>query len=162
VDELAAAEGLRETSGSWKVWGVVGLLKNPSVHLPDSLLKPWQEYFRTRTAESTVFSDHAKSEPAIIRQNGLLRLRWPTLVRGRACDLDLLLATPTAPTLVAGRYPTAQTIAEAYTRANLPDYFLNNLRADIRTFQDGPISRSLIKARPEWAKRVQHLVHRDS
>ncbi len=162
VENLAAAEGLDDGRGGWRNWGAVGLLANPSTSLHKWLLASWQGHFHARTSQSEVFGSHARSERAAVARNGLLRLRWPRLVKGQACDLDLLLATPTAPTLTDGRYPSARAIAEAYSRANLPDYFLNNVQADIRTFQDGAISRWLIKLRPEWSERIRSLFQNES
>lgn len=158
VEELSVAEGLANRNEGWRDWGVVGLLKNPATLLPDSLLHSWQEYFWKRASGSAIFDEHAKSEEAIVSKDGLMMLRWPTLISNKRCPLDLLLATPTVPTLEAKRYPSAKAIADAYCRADCPEYFLKNIQSGIRTFQDLPIANSLVKARPNWSGKLAGLL----
>lgn len=62
-------------------------------------------------------------------------------------EVDLLLATATAPRIVDGRYPTAQEIADEWKKTDgSVDYFYNNREHGIRTFEDAAIEARL-KAR---------------
>lgn len=152
---LSNAEGL---SGRCWNWGVVGLLQNPFRPWAGSLTNNWMEFFGSRTSRTSLFGQHARSEAPAVGRDGVLRLRWPCAVSGQPIALDALLATATTPTLTAGRYPSAETIAEAYCHANLPDYFLENNRAGIRTFQDSAIARRLVRVRPGLRNQLLPLL----
>ena len=77
-------------------------------------------------------------------ESGFLTIPWPESEDGSPLDVDVLLATATAPTIVDGRYPTAQEIAEAWNNTDgRVDYFYNNREHGIRTFQDAAIEARL-------------------
>lgn len=152
VKSLARAEGL---SGTQWTWGAVGILVNPKCQLPDKILTIWGNYFQDVASRCQLFERHAASERPIVSSKGILSLRWPTLRRAKNnVDLDLLLATPTAPSLTKHRhlcYPQPGEIAAAYVRAGKPGYFGKNVGAGIRTAQDMTIWKAMLRMRPTWA-----------
>ena len=147
--ELANAEGLAE----W-TWGAVGVLANPASKVPSEILAGWKDFAAETLRNCDLFSQYAKSERSTLSPSGLLRLRWPTRVDNlKAINIDLLLATPTAPTLIDGRYPRPLEIGETYARQDRPDYFVKNVRHRIRTAHDKNIWKSSLRLRPEWARQ---------
>jgi hypothetical protein len=147
--ELANAEGLAE----W-TWGAVGVLANPASKVPSEILAGWKDFAAERLRNCDLFTQHAKSERSTLSPSGLLRLRWPTRVDNlKAINFDLLLATPTAPTLIDGRYPRPREIGETYARQDHPEYFVKNVRHRIRTEHDKDIWKSSLRLKPEWARQ---------
>jgi hypothetical protein len=147
--ELAQAERLAE----W-TWGAVGVLANPTSKVHGEILAGWKEFASERLRDCDLFTQHTKSERSTLSSSGLLRLRWPHRVDNlKAIDLDLLLATPTAPTLIDGRYPRPREIGETYARQDRPEYFVKNVRHRIRTARDRDIWKSSLRLKPEWAKQ---------
>src|SRR5262249_53402570 len=97
VESLGEAEGLRDLA--W-TWGAVGILKNPSISLPQGMEEVWRQYCGCPSRNCELSGTPAPSERAVISKDGFLRLRWPTRVNEKGpVKLDLLLGTPTAPTL---------------------------------------------------------------
>ena len=84
-------------------------------------------------------------EDTAVNDSGFLRIPWPEAEDGsRLVDVDLLLATPTAPTLENGRYPTVQKIADAWkSHDEGAMYFCKNTEHGITTFQDADIRARL-------------------
>ena len=147
--ELAKAERLDD----W-TWGAVGVLANPTSKVPGEILAGWKEFASERLRDCDLFTQHTKSERSTLSPSGLLRLRWPRRVGNvKAINLDLLLATPTAPTLINGRYPRPREIGETYVRQDRPEYFVKNVRHRIRTARDIDIWKSSLRLRPDWAKQ---------
>jgi hypothetical protein len=151
--ELAKAEGLAE----W-TWGAVGVLANPTGKIPPEILAGWKDFAAERLHNCDLFSRHTKSERPALSKSGLLQLRWPDRVdTSKPTGLDLLLATPTAPTLPHGRYPRPQEIGETYANQDRPEYFIENVRHHIRTARDKDIWKSSLHLRPEWAKQYADI-----
>jgi len=147
--ELAKAERLAE----W-TWGAIGVLVNPTSKVPGEVLAGWKDFATQRLHGCELFTKHTQSERPILSQSGFLRLRWPQPVdRSKSINLDLLLATPTAPTLAGGHYPRPREIGEKYARQNRPEYFVENVRHQIRTGHDKDIWKNSLRLRPEWAKQ---------
>jgi hypothetical protein len=147
--ELAEAERLDD----W-TWGAVGVLANPTSKVPGEILAGWREFASERLRDCDLFTQHTKSERSTLSPSGLLRLRWPRRVGNvKAINLDLLLATPTAPTLINGRYPRPREIGETYARQDRPEYFVKNVRHRIRTARDRDIWKSSLRLSPDWAKQ---------
>lgn len=154
VQALADAEGLEVDSK----WGAVGLLKNPAVELPPAIRSQWADYFRNTSSGCELFEVHSQSEGAVVSRDGALKLRWPTRVDGnRPVDFDLLLATPTVPTLNAGRYPSPKEIGKRYAERDYPTYFICNVENSIRTAQDAGIWREMVKKRPGWKAQYANV-----
>jgi hypothetical protein len=146
---LAQAERLRD----W-IWGAVGVLANPTSKVPGEILAGWKDFAAKRLHGCELFTKHTKSERPILSQSGFLRLRWPQPVgSSKSINLDLLLATPTAPTLAGSHYPRPREIGETYARQNRPGYFVENVRHQIRTAHDKDIWKSSLRLRPEWANQ---------
>jgi hypothetical protein len=147
--ELVEAERLAK----W-TWGAVGVLTSPTSKVPCEILAGWKDFAAEKLRNCALFTHHTKSERPILSKSGLLQLRWPRSVdTSKPVDLDILLATPTAPTLAGGRYPRSREIGETYARQNRPEYFVKNVRHRIRTANDKDIWKSSLRLKPEWAKQ---------
>lgn len=126
-------------------WGCVGALPNPQRPLPADLRAGWTE----RVSDEPLYGklNAADSEDAAVDQSGLLTIPWPETEDGSPLEVDLLLATATAPKIVDGRYPTVQEIAGAWNNTDgRAHYFYNNREHGITTFQD-PAIEDRLKAR---------------
>ncbi len=157
VCELAGAEGLN----SW-TWGAVALLKEFSHRLPPGFLGQWRRYFASKTRSCRVIDTHLSSEWPALGKSGALRIRWPQPVEGPRVELDLLLATPTEPTIirrnrVSHRYPSAQEVGAVFAKRNYPDYFINNIRNGITTPDDPQIWTAMIRIRPNWKQQYSDV-----
>ncbi len=125
-------------------WGCVGLAVNPAHPIPDDLRQGWG----TRVSREQCYGglNRAEDEKAIVEGSGALNIPWPKCTDGSHLEVDALLATATDPTLVDGRYPSAQEIATAWntdTSSNYVEYFRKNREHDITTFQDEKIESYL-------------------
>jgi hypothetical protein len=128
-------------------WGHVVLLENPNgQRIPED----WKE--RWRLEASTLQQEfgplrHAADEEPIVGNDGTLNAAWMTAAKqSEALDsIDVLLATATNPEIVAGAYPSPETITSAWNRVNPKwcEYFWKNRAAGITTFQDGLIAERL-------------------
>lgn len=121
-------------------WGRVAALFRDETH---PMRREW-----AKAVEAIHFDpmESTSSEGATVRESGLLRIAWPEWVdRPGAEEPDVLLATATRPTLTHRRYPRAGLIAGRWLdkRSGEERYFFNNVRAGIRTFQDGTIWKTL-------------------
>ena len=125
-------------------WGGVGTLFRPGID--DALREQWT----TRACDAGYPElDHLKSEGPALRSDGTLNLRWPHTSNGFVLSgIDVLIATPTKPTLDQRRYPRAREIAAAWVREDAGEerYFFKNVEAGIRTFQDELIWRFLSRS----------------
>ncbi len=84
----------------------------------------------------------ADGEQPIVQDSGLLNIPWPKCSDGSSLDADVVLSTATNPTLVEGRYPSAEEIADAWTTDSgrkYVEYFWRNLENNIGTYQDDEI-----------------------
>jgi hypothetical protein len=125
-------------------WGRVGLLVNPTASVADEYLERWQTFPGRQRKPAPVAPNE---RPVIDEATGLALIDWPIDKRTRypLDGYDVLLLTATAPTLVAGLYPTPDEIATAWRHdlSGHVTYFHNNRNNGITTFQDGEISRLL-------------------
>jgi hypothetical protein len=125
-------------------WGCVALALNPSRCVPQELVDGWSD----RAAQEVGYGRlcRAKDEGEILNAGGLLMIPWPHRTDGLPLELDALLATATDPTIVDGRYPSAQEIASAWkpsTGDAYVEYFWRNRGGGITTFQDDEIEKHL-------------------
>jgi hypothetical protein len=117
-------------------WGCVALLSNPNSKVPDGLLDGWAG----RVAKEAHYNANERRR---VDDKGVLQIPWPNLSSdGTPAPLDLLLATSNdrEPTC-----PTAQEIAGAWNQHPGVDYFPNNRKYGIETFQDRAIQEFLQK-----------------
>ena len=127
-------------------WGSVGLLVSPGVKHPDSIIDGWKD----RVAHEQKYGGirQLPSEGTILR-GGLLTFPWPTMIdSGNPVPLDFLLATATNPTIEGDppSYPSAKQVAAAWERSDgqgFVEYFWNNRKSGIRTFEDDVIINNL-------------------
>ncbi len=98
----------------------------------EQVLKAWRQHFGNPGLACEVLTAHAPGERPVLKGGGVLALRWPEFVNPQEMiHVDLLLATPTAPT--KNRYPKEAEIAQACIDANYSEYFRRNVLNDIRT-----------------------------
>jgi len=162
AEYLAQAEGLSE----W-TWGGIGVAVNPQASVAKDILGGWAGYFAKRSKGCQVFKAHARTETAVLSARGILRLDWPAVSSGGALEIDLLLATATAPHIEKKLrdkwlYARPVEIAEAYAKLSTPEYFVENVRSDIRTNQDAAIWKATLRHRPDWAKEFADIADRVS
>ncbi len=124
-------------------WGCVGLAVNPDHPIPNDLRRGWG----ARVSREQCYGglDRAEDEKAIVEASGVLNIPWPKCTDGSHLEGNALLATATNPTLIDGRYPSAQEIAAAWntdTNSNV-QYFRKNRDHHITTFQDDKIESYL-------------------
>ena len=120
--------------------------------LPGILFDAWaarvaeEKHFRTK-ARCYDSQAYAVKGRAAISNSGELQIAWPVFAdTGAAVDsFDLLLATATRPTPDRNTrdYPTAEQIAAAWRYTGNPQYFLENCKHGIHTFQDDEIRKHL-------------------
>lgn len=126
-------------------WGCVAVLCNPERGIPDELLRGWAERVAAEQDYGSV--SQTQDEGVLVSRDGLLRIDWPKGVESSAAaGVDLLLVTANDPNITAmsPNYPSADTIAEAWNRADAyVEYFWNNRKCGIWTFQDSEICRTL-------------------
>lgn len=125
-------------------WGAVGLSINPAKKIDKKMLDGWTKLFTSQQIHP-VFAQ-TKTEKPSIDLNGFLNIRWPIKVSDNAPAIfDFILATATQATLENNRYPTARMIANAWQKDNDGhiEYFWNNRKNGISTFQDAAIERYL-------------------
>ena len=88
----------------------------------------------------------ANGEEVVVDKDDFLEIPWPESEDGSDLGVDALLATATNPTIVGGRYPSAQQIADAWNNPvgkSHVDYFCKNRAHGIKTFQDTEIEDRL-------------------
>jgi hypothetical protein len=110
-------------------WGCVALLNNPNRKMPEGLLDEW--------TKRVAIEAHYNANPLRrVDNKGMLQIPWPTLTSDSKPLPDLLLATSNdrEPTC-----PTVREIADAWNQHPEVDYFSNNRKYGIETFQDQAI-----------------------
>ena len=133
-------------------WGCVALLVNPNRTDSDRLRElraRWTERVSSERCYGQLNS--AVNEDVVVDELGFLRIPWPETEDPPDLGVDVLLATATNPTIVAGRYPSPEQIADAWNSRdgrNYVDYFCKNRAHGIRTYQDNIIEARL---RELWA-----------
>lgn len=126
-------------------WGSVALIFNPDKEVDEQMKVMWSSFMSSQLSDHPLLRAKLKTEKHPINPNGFLTMRWPEEVtpRGRIDELDFLITTVTKPTLINGRYPTANQIASAMNQAEYYSYFLSNQEHEITTFQDKRILRRI-------------------
>lgn len=141
--ELIKAEKKKEwefNRYNWK-WGTVAIMFNPKILVENnpkynsgkSFLKEWKNKIGNGFNQN-----HYKvgNENPILDVNALLNFQWPNELD----DYDFFIATSNKPELE--KYPTSKEIAEKIIK-NKNDYFSNNVKYNINTFQDKLIEENL-------------------
>jgi hypothetical protein len=122
-------------------WGGAAIVRNPGCLLEPTIQEAWEA--RVAAEQTCGLLPHAgKGEPPVDAA-GILNIAWPA---GAPPEFSVLLAAVTAPTLRAGRYPSVEQIVEGWTTAQGSkhrNYFVNNRKHGIRTFQDEAIAQRL-------------------
>lgn len=126
-------------------WGCVAILESPEHPMPTALRAGWTERVRREPCYGQLNS--AVHEDVAVDESGFLRIPWPVPCEdGTRLGVDILLATATNPTIVRGRYPTAQEVADAWKSPSgrkYVGYFVNNRKRGIQTFEDDIIEARL-------------------
>ena len=144
-----APDGKNRKNGKNRIsagWGCVALLEHPKRSLSDAGRSRWKQRVSREECDYGQLNSAVDEEPAVDQQSGLLKIPWPTPVEGPDLPCDVLLATATNPTIVGGRYPSPEQIADAWKTPGGKqhvDYFSNNRKHDIETFQDREIEEQL-------------------
>ena len=124
-------------------WGCVALLENPRRPMPADVRAGWTKRVSGEACYGRLNS--AVDEVVAVNESGFLQIPWPG-EDGSDLGVDVLLATATNPTIVEGRYPTAQQVADAWNSRDgreYVDYFFKNKERGIRTFEDNAIEERL-------------------
>jgi hypothetical protein len=120
------AQDVREQVGAQ--WGRVAFLTRPGCDLFEGLSEAW-----TREAGGA-------DRELLINEDGSLDVPWPEATTANDLPYDILLATTTRPNTTA---LSPEAVAEAWNLRGFREYFDENQRAGITTFQDSEIKRLL-------------------
>jgi hypothetical protein len=137
---MAGAEGLWKESGPSlnKSWGTVGLLINPKLNESRNLEIIKQRWTKIYSEYSFNPSDYnIEKELEIINKNGFLQIEWTDEMK----EFDFLIATLTVPNPKS--LLSEKNIADKINETGYSEYFLNNYKNGIRTFQDEEIIKHL-------------------
>lgn len=119
-------------------WGCIALLKNPDRSMPNELHDSWtKRVFEESKYRNKIISTYDKE--VVIDKCGFLKIKWPKTVDGSDLNYDALLTAVTCPTLENGIYPLAQDVAKKNRCGEGRNYFCNNRKHKIKTFQDADI-----------------------
>jgi hypothetical protein len=130
VPSLCCSSPKQFISAKWG--GCVALLANPHSEIPQNLLSDWATH---------VARHYKANDLRLVDGKGILQIRWPNLSSdGSSVPMDLLLATSNDRDLTC---PTVQNIADAWNQHPEVDYFRNNRKHRIETFQDPGIDKLL-------------------
>lgn len=137
---MASAEGLWKKSGPSlnKSWGTVGLLINPKLEKSKSLeiiIERWTKIYGEYNWNKLDYQ--IENENEIIDENGFLKIDWTNEMD----EFDFLIATLTVPK--PKKILTGKAIAEKMIETGYDEYFLNNYKNGISTFQDDVIMNTL-------------------
>jgi len=145
AEKMGKVEGFND--GLSNDWGSVALLFNTNKKIDNSIRTEWAKLMSSKIYNHSLLTEKLKSEKSPIDSNGFLAIRWPKEItlEGKLGDMDFLIATVTKPTLINGKYPAVYQIADAMKQAEYYDYFLENRKHEITTFQDERILRRIPK-----------------
>lgn len=123
-------------------WGALTIALNPKILNEDSdkfiqansLLKYWETRYGNRFNPDDY---RVGEETPVLSKQGALSFTWPNELD----DYDFLIATATKP--VRNNYPTAREIADRIIVNQYSDYFEENVKLGITTFQDSDIRKFL-------------------
>lgn len=123
-------------------WGALTIVLNPKILLKDSdkyiqanaLLYYWEKCYG-----NGFNPDNYKvgEEIPVLDKRGVLSFTWPDELK----DYDFLIATATKPD--RDKYPTAKEITDRIIVNEYSEYFENNIKSGIETFQDKHIREIL-------------------
>lgn len=139
---MAGAEGLWKESGPSlnKNWGTVGLLINPKIEETRNLGIIKERWTKIYADYNFNPSDYIiEKEPEIIDKNGFLKIEWTDEMN----EFDFLIATLTVPNPKS--LLNEKIIAERINKTGYDEYFLNNYKNGIKTFQYEEIINRLNK-----------------
>ena len=124
--------------------GASRLLENPEHLMSADLRAGW-------TKRVCNENGYTVAEGVPVDASGFPAIPWPQSENG--LDVDVLLATATAPDLCDGHYPSPEQIAAAWTDAgkNYVDYFHKNRACGIKTCQDDDIEACLNASKQQSA-----------
>jgi len=146
AEVLWAAEKKSSNPGDLAAnWGAVGLLSNPNRTGLDYLTTEWSRRVASEHEIYKQFPSVDREVPAVTPA-GLLAIPWPVTESGTAFEVDLLLATPTAPrdSHKSRVYESPQQIATAFqTATSKRKYFDETRKAGISTAFDTQILQYL-------------------
>lgn len=144
--ELWRAECKSDSEGRGVIsaaWGSVGMVVRPD--LPARV--EWEAAWATAVSRSPRYGNLAGPHGdarAVDRQTGLAGFAWNALGKEAGGEFDVLLFAATKASLVDGRYPTPEEVAEAWRVAPLEaKYFKRNRDWGITTRQDAEIEARL-------------------
>src|SRR5690606_31663374 len=114
----------------------VGLLINPNIDNKDKknadiIRSRWTKLYGQYDFNNIDYA--IDTEPPVIDKDGFLQIEWTNEMD----DFDFLIATPVVPK--PKRTLTGEEMAQRMTEKQYNEYFDNNVRFDIRTFQDKEI-----------------------
>jgi hypothetical protein len=137
---MAAAEGLwkKHVPSLNKKWGTVGLLINPKLEESRNLeiiKERWTKIYYEYNFNPYDYS--IEKEPEIIDKNGFLKIEWTDEMN----EFDFLIATLTVPNPKS--LLDEEIIADRINETGYDEYFLNNYKNGIRSFQDEEIINKL-------------------
>lgn len=139
---MAGAEGLWKKSGPSlnKSWGTVGLLINPKLEESRNLEIIKERWTKIYNGYKWDKSDYQiDNEPELIDENGFLHIEWTDEMD----EFDFLIVTLTAPD--PKKFLDEKIIADKINQTGYDEYFFNNYKCGIRTFQDEKIIEKLNK-----------------
>ena len=126
-------------------WGCIALVENPERPVHHDVRHAWTERLGREPCYAEMFNTPI-GEEAPVNRSGSLMIPWPATLSGKPLEFDVLIATATNPTIIAGHYPTVQQIADAWKTPQGEEhltYFCSNRKSGIQTFQDSEIERLL-------------------
>ena len=130
-------------------WGCVALLLNPDSKIPKQIKNHWTHRISQESNYGNI--KHSTREGEIVSENGLLQFPWPRGNDGKKIPFDILIATPTNPTLTGDppTYPRIREIARAWNQNSREhvEYFWKNRQNGIHTYQDKKIIDHLSQSR---------------
>ena len=126
-------------------WGCIAVLENPERPIHHEIRHAWTERLGREPCYGQMFNTPLGEETPV-NKSGFLMISWPATLSGRPLKFDVLIATATNPTIIAGHYPAVQQIADAWKTpqgTKHRTYFQNNRKCGIQTYQDPEIARLL-------------------
>jgi len=156
--EMSNAEGMngKFVGGNQKLWSSMGIILNNDKlekKLKEFILKKWEENFINDGGSLDLKDYKIGREKQSISRKGELQINWPKALNSKDTikidRLDFLLATSTKPKHKKSKlkkYPNVYEIAESIQNDNTRDYFLNNFKHNIITFNDVKIINKLNNA----------------
>lgn len=135
--KMGQVEGIQD--GFSSSWGVVAIKFNPYRNIKP-LKQEWCSFISNRIKKHQILSAKLKTEKTAVNSKGLLTIKWSRLInqnnKSEIKNIDFLIATATVPTINKNRYPTIYLIAKSMKESNYYDYFNQNRKNGITTFQD--------------------------